>query len=435
MDEQAPKAGDRELAGSSGRGDGSAPGYGTAGATDGARGAGGLPPSAQGDAMAEGRGGSGSGGGGDGRALAGDAGASPGNGSSEAVVSVAGSGSLAGLGGTAARADQIIDLAKVDVSGRSLATADSRAATSAISSPSGPSGPSGEGASASGSGSGSGTIADETSPLSSLPLTERAQSPTAGSAPATAPAAGVAGSADAASAPIAASDPAAVSFARSPVGSPHTPITAGVGEVPESWLSAGLAFAVDRPQMVWLLLLLLLVGSGELFRRHREVLQRSRAAQWAFAGLAAGFGLYSLALVKQAAVAVLWTDPEAAEAQSASPPGGVKWLTDERQALAQSRARHAPVFVDFAASWCETCREIERTVLADPEVQRRLSRFVPLKLDVSEQTPLTADQLKRYGVAELPALLFLDPGGAVRESSRSRGLVTKAEFLKTIDGQ
>src|SRR5438093_9769635 len=42
------------------------------------------------------------------------------------------------------------------------------------------------------------------------------------------------------------------------------------------------------------------------------------------------------------------------------------------------------VFVDYFATWCAPCRQMDATVFRDPEVQRRMSDFVLLPIDVDK---------------------------------------------------
>src|SRR5207244_1099516 len=44
-----------------------------------------------------------------------------------------------------------------------------------------------------------------------------------------------------------------------------------------------------------------------------------------------------------------------------TPKHRLPWLNDEQAAFAQARAQHKGVLVDFAASWCVPCDELELT--------------------------------------------------------------------------
>jgi hypothetical protein len=39
--------------------------------------------------------------------------------------------------------------------------------------------------------------------------------------------------------------------------------------------------------------------------------------------------------------------------------------------------------VDFGASWCDACKELERKTFDDPRVVREGDRFIPVRIDLS----------------------------------------------------
>ena len=78
----------------------------------------------------------------------------------------------------------------------------------------------------------------------------------------------------------------------------------------------------------------------------------------------------------------------------------------EAEAFAKARAEHKGVMVDFSATWCVPCGELEVT-FGDPEVYDRITKnFVPLKFDVSDGTDANEALQKRYGAGTLPAVVF-----------------------------
>ena len=62
------------------------------------------------------------------------------------------------------------------------------------------------------------------------------------------------------------------------------------------------------------------------------------------------------------------------------------------------------------AEWCEACKKMDTTTLADPEVQKALQAWTLLKLDLTEDTEENDARLQKYHAPGLPTLLLIvDP--------------------------
>jgi thiol:disulfide interchange protein len=86
--------------------------------------------------------------------------------------------------------------------------------------------------------------------------------------------------------------------------------------------------------------------------------------------------------------------------------------------------------VDFAASWCTPCEEMELT-FGDDEVYEAITRsFVPLKIDVSAGDAEDMEKRGRYGAATLPAIVFLDTDGHVL--GRVKNKIEPDEMLEVV---
>lgn len=79
-------------------------------------------------------------------------------------------------------------------------------------------------------------------------------------------------------------------------------------------------------------------------------------------------------------------------------------------ALVAAMKEHRPVFIDFGASWCKTCRAMETTTFKDPAVQERLRQFVCVKYQAEQpDQPPAKSTLAEFGVLGLPAYVVLIP--------------------------
>jgi thiol:disulfide interchange protein len=67
--------------------------------------------------------------------------------------------------------------------------------------------------------------------------------------------------------------------------------------------------------------------------------------------------------------------------------------------------------VDFAASWCVPCGELELTFGGDDVYDLITKNFVPLKFDVSDSTAINAERQARYKAGTLPAVVYLSTDG------------------------
>ncbi len=116
----------------------------------------------------------------------------------------------------------------------------------------------------------------------------------------------------------------------------------------------------------------------------------------------------------------------------ASEHEGLKFRQDFRAALAEARAARRPALVDFSASWCGACGELDRHTFAHPDVVREAERFMTVRVDLSPglDTPDKRQLLSGYAQRGLPLVVLHDSNG--REVSRVTGFVEPEAFLSLL---
>jgi thiol:disulfide interchange protein DsbD len=121
-------------------------------------------------------------------------------------------------------------------------------------------------------------------------------------------------------------------------------------------------------------------------------------------------------LRKGLGIALVVAGAFAAWSYTLTPKHKLAYLTDEGAAFAEARAAKTKtktkgVMVDFSASWCVPCSELELTFGDDDIYPKITDNFVPLKFDVSNDDAISAERRNRYKAGTLPAVIFLSTDG------------------------
>ena len=89
----------------------------------------------------------------------------------------------------------------------------------------------------------------------------------------------------------------------------------------------------------------------------------------------------------------------------------IHWLTDLDKAMTLSEKQGKPLMIDFMAEWCPPCQKMEKTTFNQPNVIRKTSDFITLRIDVDKQGAI-ADKYNcnagKYGGIGIPNILFMD---------------------------
>jgi thioredoxin:protein disulfide reductase len=108
------------------------------------------------------------------------------------------------------------------------------------------------------------------------------------------------------------------------------------------------------------------------------------------------------------------------------------WLADYGAATQLARSTGRPLLVDFGASWCGACGELERHTFSDARVVHEGKRFVPVRIDLSpgQDSPDKQALLRSYNQRGLPLVVLHDSSG--REVTRVTSFVEPLKFLELL---
>ena len=107
------------------------------------------------------------------------------------------------------------------------------------------------------------------------------------------------------------------------------------------------------------------------------------------------------------------------------------WVYDEAQGLEIAKREDKLVMLDFYASWCAACKELDHQTYADPAVAAKLANYVNIKLDFTRSSETTEALTEKYQIPGLPVVIFMDAEGTVLK--RFTGFVGAEKMLGILD--
>jgi thiol:disulfide interchange protein len=159
------------------------------------------------------------------------------------------------------------------------------------------------------------------------------------------------------------------------------------------WLVWVLGHQSSMEAVALLLVDFLLLGAAGWVLHRWPAARRSVVAAWIITALAIGLGTWQA------------TDAGPAAQAHALPGDGVlQWERWSDAAVAEARAAGKPVFVDFTAAWCVSCKVNESLVFGSSEVRDRIASLgmVLLKADWTSQDPTITKALASFGRSGVP---------------------------------
>lgn len=113
------------------------------------------------------------------------------------------------------------------------------------------------------------------------------------------------------------------------------------------------------------------------------------------------------------------------------PVAGVhlNWVSDEPTALETAKQEDKLVMLDFYATWCSACNELDHKTFSDQAIVDKLENYITVKLDFSAESDKALTE--KYQIRGLPVVIFMDAQGKIYE--RIEKFVDAEEMLKIIE--
>ncbi|HDV6631654.1 TPA: protein-disulfide reductase DsbD [Legionella pneumophila] len=111
----------------------------------------------------------------------------------------------------------------------------------------------------------------------------------------------------------------------------------------------------------------------------------------------------------------------------------INTLSDLQHQLEQAKKAKKAVFLDFSADWCSDCQEMDANVFNQPEIQKAMSAWVSIKVDISNKNTEVDAIKKAFGIYGTPTMIFFNTSGKPITQMTSVGLISLSKMLQLLE--
>lgn len=97
-----------------------------------------------------------------------------------------------------------------------------------------------------------------------------------------------------------------------------------------------------------------------------------------------------------------------------------------------SKNKGKKILLDFSASWCVACKELDEKTFSNETIKSKLSEYLLIRADLSQNTQKQKELSKKYGVFGPPVIIFIDESGNIDKSKTVVGFIEPKELLPKL---
>ena len=114
-------------------------------------------------------------------------------------------------------------------------------------------------------------------------------------------------------------------------------------------------------------------------------------------------------------------------------PAAMTWVPYSDTALKKALAEGRPIMIDFYATWCAACKELDDKTYTDPRVIEKAQGFVNMKADFTKVADVDSDPTaKRFAIKGLPTVIFFRSDGTEVKDLRQEQFVPADLMLELM---